>query len=177
MSDEVIQTIAKVAGLAGISIALVFYIFRSIIKKKIFPMLTKAQAYKIINTIILSTVVIALVGIAAWVYTSQQSSPSLNGSNSDSNVSTPVTKRKLSLNGVIRNKETKQPIEGIIVRLSAHSIESKPSDSKGVFHINDTIETNRVEVDINVNNKKYYPFNGTFDVDNKQIIIALKQKG
>jgi uncharacterized membrane protein len=60
------STIGKIAGLGGLCIGLVLYIFRDIIRKRIFPMLPPEQAYRLLRLIVLCTFVIAVIGIMLW---------------------------------------------------------------------------------------------------------------
>lgn len=66
MDAESLKTVGQVAGLAGVVVSLVFALFKEIIRKKIFPNLTKEQAYRIIRLIIISAAIVAVTGIIAW---------------------------------------------------------------------------------------------------------------
>lgn len=69
MSDlSVIEKIGQIAGIGGISLGVLLLIFKEIIRKNIFPSLTKNQAYNIIKLIVVFTFVVAISGIAAWVW-------------------------------------------------------------------------------------------------------------
>lgn len=69
MEIELLKTVGQIAGIGGLSIGLVFLLFREVIRKNIFPNLTKAQSFKVITIVVICTWSIALAGIAAWVYT------------------------------------------------------------------------------------------------------------
>ncbi len=64
---DVMEVVASIAGIGGIAIALALYVFRDIIRKKIFPTLQQKQAYRLIGYIIAATTLISLAGIVAWV--------------------------------------------------------------------------------------------------------------
>jgi hypothetical protein len=64
--DTLFQTLGKIAGIAGLCIGLLLLIFRDVIRKDIFPKLSKIQAYKIIKLIIYFTFLIALIGLIFW---------------------------------------------------------------------------------------------------------------
>lgn len=68
MGIEALSELGKIAGIAGIAIGALVLIFSSVIQKKIFPNLDKEQAYKIIRMIVSFALILALVGVAAWVY-------------------------------------------------------------------------------------------------------------
>ncbi|MFS4456676.1 hypothetical protein [Maribacter sp. 2304DJ31-5] len=69
MNPELFNVLGKIAGIAGLSIGLILVIFREIIRRKIFPNLTKEQGYKILRLIIIFVFIIAMSGIVAWTYT------------------------------------------------------------------------------------------------------------
>ncbi len=71
-----LETLGKVAGVAGIGIGAFLWIARDLIAKNIFPTLSKVHAYRIIRLIILLAFIIALAGIAAWVYVKKNSNES-----------------------------------------------------------------------------------------------------
>lgn len=60
--------LGRIAGIAGISIGALVLIFGSVIRKNIFPGLTKEQAYKVIRMILVFAGVLAFAGLGAWVY-------------------------------------------------------------------------------------------------------------
>ncbi|ANG63108.1 hypothetical protein A8C75_11910 [Marinobacterium aestuarii] len=68
MDASLLETLGKVAGVGGISLGVVTLIFRDVIRKNIFPSLTKVQAYKVIQQIVWLTFLVAAIGLASWVY-------------------------------------------------------------------------------------------------------------
>ena len=62
-----LKTIGQIAGIGGIAVVVLLLIFRQILNKKIFPVLNKGHAYRLLNTITVCTFLIALAGIGAWV--------------------------------------------------------------------------------------------------------------
>jgi hypothetical protein len=63
---ELFSIVGKIAGLAGLCIGLVLFIFRDIIRKKIFPMLPPPEAYRVLRLIILCTFSVAVLGMILW---------------------------------------------------------------------------------------------------------------
>lgn len=63
-----LSELGKIAGIAGIAIGALVLIFSSVIRKNIFPGLTKDQGYKVIRLILFFAGTLALVGVGAWVY-------------------------------------------------------------------------------------------------------------
>lgn len=58
MDSNLFKIVGVIAGIGGIAIATVVLIFREVIRKEIFPQLTKHQAYILLNRIIVLTFVI-----------------------------------------------------------------------------------------------------------------------
>jgi hypothetical protein len=71
MNQEIIKVIALVAGIGGVAIGGMVIIFRDVIRKNIFPTLTRQHAFEIIRLIVVLSFVMALVGIGAWIYSRQ----------------------------------------------------------------------------------------------------------
>ncbi len=67
--DSLFEIGGKIAGVAGLTIATLLIVFREIIRKKIFPNLTKDQGFRILRLIIISTLIIAFSGIISWTLT------------------------------------------------------------------------------------------------------------
>lgn len=64
---EIFKTFAQIAGIGGVAIGAATMIFREVIRKNIFPQLTKADAYRVIRLISILVWSIAIFGIGAWV--------------------------------------------------------------------------------------------------------------
>ncbi len=67
MNTELIKTVGKIAGIGGLALGVLLIVFREIIRKKIFPQLTKEQAYKLLVLIVVFVFIMAIVGIVAWM--------------------------------------------------------------------------------------------------------------
>jgi hypothetical protein len=70
---DILEKLGKVAGIAGIAVGALVLIFGGIIQKNIFPGMTKEQGFRIIRMMIIAASLLAIFGIAAWVYTEFQS--------------------------------------------------------------------------------------------------------
>lgn len=108
--------LGKIAGIAGISVGVLFLIFRGIIQKNIFPNLTKEQAYSVIRMIIVACSVIALVGIGAWVYGSNQSDDL----------------KKIEIRGSVTS-ESGSPVKNARIQIRERPEADDHTDSKGNF--------------------------------------------
>ena len=65
---SILEKVGQIAGIGGLSLGFFLLIFKEVIRKNIFPSLNRQQAYSIIKLIIVLTFVVAIVGIAAWVW-------------------------------------------------------------------------------------------------------------
>ena len=71
MDTELLKVVGQVAGIGGLALGVFLLLFREVIRKRIFPMLPPAQAYRLLRLIIVAVWSVAIVGIAAWVYVGQ----------------------------------------------------------------------------------------------------------
>jgi hypothetical protein len=67
MELDVLRIVGQIAGIGGIALGVVLLLFREVIRKKIFPNLTKQQAYRLLRLLLVLVWCLALAGIAAWV--------------------------------------------------------------------------------------------------------------
>ena len=70
MDAEFVRIAGKVAGIGGLAIGALLILYRDVIRKNIFPQMSKDQAYRLLLLIIILVWSIAVVGIAAWVIVS-----------------------------------------------------------------------------------------------------------
>jgi len=68
MDAELIRVMGQIAGIGGLAIGALLLVFRDVIRKEIFPSLTRQHAYQIIRLLIVLTFLVALAGIGAWVW-------------------------------------------------------------------------------------------------------------
>ena len=66
MGSELLVKLGQIASIAGISLGIIFLIFRQIIAKKIFPRLSPEHAYRILRLIITLLFIIGIVGMLLW---------------------------------------------------------------------------------------------------------------
>ena len=67
--NEMIRTVATYTGIGGIALIALLILFREMIRKTIFPQLTKQQAYQLLRLIVLMVTVVVLASIIAWAVT------------------------------------------------------------------------------------------------------------
>lgn len=75
MDTQLLTTLAQVAGVGGVALGVFLLIFRDIIRKKIFPQLTKQQAFRLLVLMLVLTWSVAIVGIVAWIWVSNGEPP------------------------------------------------------------------------------------------------------
>jgi len=75
MEATLLKTVGQIAGIGGIALGVFLLLFRDIIRKRIFPKLTKAQAFQLIRLIAVLVFLIALAGIGAWVWVETHPAP------------------------------------------------------------------------------------------------------
>lgn len=68
MDTETLKVIAQVAGIGGIALGVFLVLFKEIIRKNIFPQLSKVHSFQLLRLIALLVWTVALAGIAAWVW-------------------------------------------------------------------------------------------------------------
>jgi len=75
MDVETLKTMGQIAGIGGLALGVVLLLFRDMIRKQIFPHLTKAQAFRFLTLMAVLVWSIGLAGIGAWVWTGASSAP------------------------------------------------------------------------------------------------------
>jgi hypothetical protein len=63
---SLLKTLGSIAGIGGISLGVVFLLFRQVIAKRIFPMLSEERAYLLMRSIIRYTFLIGALGLILW---------------------------------------------------------------------------------------------------------------
>ena len=95
METEILRTVGEIAGIGGLALGVMLIVFREIIRKRIFPKLPPAEAYRLLRLITVAVWSVAIVGIVAWVYIAHASTAeikadcgiAIGGNVSGSNVS------------------------------------------------------------------------------------------
>lgn len=178
MDYELFKIAGAVAGIGGIALAAVVYIFREVIRKEIFPRLTKGQAYKLLNRIIVLIFVIGVLGIAAYLVVNWQ-----NGSRGNSNQSrdgqTPTpTPATSELSGTVHD-QNEEPLQGAKVTIDElPGMKPVETSSDGNFTFNYIPRKYGEGVRIRVVKEGYQPNPYTEDVviGKAPPVIKLKKK-
>jgi hypothetical protein len=77
MDGQIFQILGGVAGLAGLAVGLILFIYREILSKSILPQLSKRDAYRLLRNIAFLSWSIAMVGIFCWAWSAKIPQPSL----------------------------------------------------------------------------------------------------
>jgi multidrug efflux pump subunit AcrA (membrane-fusion protein) len=75
MEATLLKTVGQIAGIGGIALGVFLLLFRDIIRKEIFPQLTKERAFHLIRLVAVLVSLIALAGIVAWVWVETRPAP------------------------------------------------------------------------------------------------------
>ena len=68
MDNNVWKIVGEIAGIGGIALAAIVYIFREVIRaQKVFSQVTRRHTYELFNKIITYTFIIGILGIAAYI--------------------------------------------------------------------------------------------------------------
>jgi hypothetical protein len=120
MDYDLFKIVGAVAGIGGISLGAIVYIFREVIRKEIFPQLTKEQSYKLLNRIVILTFIVGVLGVGAYLI--------VNWQNGNRNVQTPVSNQKTtSNNGYVEQTFTPTPVISNKINNNLNSPPPSPS--------------------------------------------------
>lgn len=135
MNYELFKIAGAIAGIGGLALAGVVYIFREVIRKEIFPQLTKEQAYSLLNRIVLLIFIIGVLGILAYLVVNWQNGSKGNVYNSRSESTPTPTPAKSELSGTVIDQNEK-PLQGARVTLDdVPGMFPVETSSDGVFDL------------------------------------------
>jgi hypothetical protein len=144
--DSVVLKMVGMAGIGGVALAVVLYVLRDIVGKPLYPLLTKEQAYKLLNRIVILVFVIGVLGIVASLTISIVSSL-LSKPGEDA--------LPRQVRGYVRD-DKQQPIAGVKVSLEEFPGVTTNTPSDGSFVL-DIPDTRRQSVKVRVEKEGYYP--------------------
>ena len=70
MEHEILRSLGQIAGVAGVGLGVFLILYRDVIRKTIFPNLTKRQGFLIIVLFLVLVWSVAITGIVAWIWVS-----------------------------------------------------------------------------------------------------------
>jgi len=68
MDVQIFRILGGIAGLAGIAVGMILLLYREIVRKNIFPTLTRTDAYRLLRMIAILSWSVAIFGIFGWVW-------------------------------------------------------------------------------------------------------------
>jgi hypothetical protein len=68
MDTELLKALGEALGIGGLALGVFFLLFREVIRKSIFPTLRKPDAYRLLRLVSVLVWLVAIGGIAAWVW-------------------------------------------------------------------------------------------------------------
>jgi hypothetical protein len=68
MEAPVLKALALSVGIGGVAVGVAFFLYRDILRLKLFPRLSNRDAFLLLNTICFLSFVLALVGMLAWAW-------------------------------------------------------------------------------------------------------------
>jgi hypothetical protein len=164
MDYNVFRIVGAVAGIGGIALASVVYIFREVIRKEIFPQLTKEQAYTLLNRIVVLIFIIGVLGIIAYIVVNWQSGNHDNTNNTRSEPTPTQTLVTSELSGTVLD-QNERPIQGVKVTLDdIPGMLPVETSSDGIFSIINIPRKYSEAVRIRVVKEGYQPNPYTEDV-------------
>src|ERR1041385_2667393 len=155
MDYQFFKVAGAIAGIGGLALAAVVYIFREVIRKEIFPQLTKEQAYTLLNRIVVLVFVIGVLGLGAYLVVNWQNRMNQND-NRGPTAATP-TPANAELSGTLIDQDDK-PIQGASVTIDViPGMLPVETSSDGVFHVKEIPKRYGEGVRIRVVKEGYYP--------------------
>jgi hypothetical protein len=164
MNYDLFKVVGTVAGIGGIALASVVYIFREVIRKQIFPQLTKEHAYKLLNRIIVLTFIIGVFGVLAYLLVNLRDGNNNNIKNVSSEPPPTPTPAKADLSGTVLDRNDR-PLQGAKVSLDDFpGMPPVETSSDGVFNLRDIPKKYGEGVRVRVVMEGYQPNPYTEDV-------------
>lgn len=178
MDSNLFKIVGVVAGIGGIALATVVYIFREVIRKEIFPQLTKEQAYNLLNRIIVLTFVVGVLGVGAYIIVAKWNGEVNRNQKSNGGPTPTPTPIKADLSGTVFDQNDR-PLQGAKVTLDdIPGMQPVETSSAGVFNLRDIPKSYGDGVRLRVVMEGYQPNPYTEDVvlGKAPPIINLKRK-
>jgi len=161
IDTEILKAAGQIAGIGGLAIGAFIILFREVIRKNVFPNLSRSDAYRLLRLIVILVWSIALVGIAAWVYIKTiESHPAL----------TP-NQKEYQLSGLVKGQDG-GGIADVDVSVIG-GVENISTGSSGKFFL--LLKRERTDpVILRAVKSGYKPWEDKVGVPNNEIIIKLE---
>ena len=164
MDSNLFKIVGVVAGIGGIALGTVVYIFREVIRKEIFPQLTKEQAYNLLNRIIVLTFVVGVLGIGAYIIVAKRNGEISSNQNSNGGLTPTPTPVKADLSGTVLDQNDR-PLQGAKITVDdVPGMQSVETSSAGIFNLHDIPKAYGEGVRLRIVMEGYQPNPYTEDV-------------
>ena len=68
MDAQIFRILGGIAGLAGLAVGMILLLYREIVRKNIFPTLTRTDSYRLLRMVAILSWSVAIFGILGWVW-------------------------------------------------------------------------------------------------------------
>jgi hypothetical protein len=168
MDVEIFRTLGGIAGLAGLAVGMILLLYREIIRKNVFPALTKRDAYRLLRNIAVLSWSIAMFGILCWVW----STANLHR-NQPSTASVGATPEEpLVVAGTVVDQSTNMGIGQATIMING---QSSSSEDTGNFRIV-LPGTNRDPIRLSVTKDGYFKIDQSVIPPTHALILQMRPK-
>jgi hypothetical protein len=169
MDVQIFRTLGGIAGLAGLSIGMILLLYREIIRKNVFPALTKRDAYRLLRNIAILSWSIAMFGILCWAW----STASLHKNRPATGIAS-APEEALVVAGTVVDQSTNMGIGQATIVIDGHSF-SFTSDDTGNFRIV-LPGANRDPVRLSVTKSGYFKIDQSVTPPTHDLILQMRPK-
>lgn len=87
MGADLLKTMGQIAGIGGLALGAFLLLFRDVIRKRVFPQLTKRDAYRLLRLVAILVFSISALGVLAGIWAGTEG-PVVAGDRIDADCST-----------------------------------------------------------------------------------------
>lgn len=132
MDAAIFKTLGETAGLAGLAIGMILLLYREIVRKNVFPALSKRDAYRLLRAIAILSWSLAIVGVLCWAWSTSIDRRTKDPARAANSVGQPEDAPVIA--GTIVDQLTNVGIADATVTVDGES-SSSTSDDMGNFRI------------------------------------------
>jgi hypothetical protein len=173
---EILRTISQIAGIGGFAIGVFLLLFRDVIRKNIFPNLSRNEAFRLLRLMVILTWSIALAGILAWAYAKRI--------DTDRNAAPEKTPKEQSVGD--DEDKTVYPIVGYVKDTKGNPISNAQVSVLGMIERNLSAEDGKFTLSVKGVNDKivrlqalksgFKPWNDYVQIPTNNLIIQLEKE-
>lgn len=128
MDAQLLRILGSIAGLAGVAVGMILLLYREIVRKNIFPQLTRGDAYRLLRTIAILAWSVAMFGIACWVWSERI----LHNGTAASTITSPIPADLMVVAGTVVDQSTNLGVARATITVDG---QSSVSEDSGNFRI------------------------------------------